>query len=264
MTIRVAVSGTGKMGLDIIQAISHEPDLELVGVLSRSAKADYFSGPGVGGTVPLDSDPAMHFRRARPDVVVDFTNAEWTPRCTSAALAAGVRPVIGTSGLADSFLAELSKECADRQIGAVFAPNFAIGAVVMIHLAKLAGLHFEQAEIIEMHHDQKVDAPSATAIATARAMARHRGRPFKRAEVQKESLKGAREASLEGITIHSVRLAGLVAHQEVLLGAPGQTLTIRHDSLSRESFRPGVLMAIREVPNRRELVLGLDKLLGLE
>ena len=175
-----------------------------------------------------------------------------------------MRLVVGTSGLSEAFLHELEQECRRRKLGAVAAPNFALGAVLMIHLAKLAGRYFDFAEIIEMHHEAKADAPSATAIATARQMAAGRESPFLRSPTERQTVEGSRGAAVDGISVHSVRLPGLVARQEVILGAPGQTLTIRHDSVSRESFMPGVLMAVREVVHRDELVVGLERLIGLE
>lgn len=263
MAIKVLVSGTGRMGKETLMAVCREPDVEPVGVLARSAAEDYLSLPDGSGLVPFGADPGALLARTRPDVVIDFTNAEWTPRVAREALEAGARLVIGTTGLSEAFLHELEGECRQRQLGAVVAANFAIGAVVMIHLAKVAARFFDQAEVVEMHHDQKADAPSGTAIATARAMAAGRERPFVRPPTRKETIEGTRGGNIEGVSIHSVRLAGLVAHQEVILGGPGQTLTIRHDSVSRESFMPGVLLATREVMNRRELVLGLERLIGL-
>ena len=143
------------------------------------------------------------------------------------------------------------------------ASNFAIGAVLMIHLAKQASQYFDYAEIIEMHQEKKVDAPSGTALTTAREMVQARGKPFERHPTQQETIPGTRGGSEDGVTIHSVRLPGRVAHQEVIFGGLGQTLSIRHDSVSRESFLPGVMLAIREVMKRQELVVGLDKLIGL-
>ncbi|MFN8559116.1 MAG: 4-hydroxy-tetrahydrodipicolinate reductase, partial [Dehalococcoidia bacterium] len=187
----------------------------------------------------------------------------WTARVAPIAVAAGVSPVIGTSGLAEPFVAELAARCRAAGVGGLVAPNFAIGAVLMMHFARLASPYFDVAEIIELHHDKKVDAPSGTAVATARDMVAARGRPFDHPETEKFTLPGARGAEEGGVTLHSVRLPGLVAHQEVLFGGLGQTLTIRHDSTSRESFLPGVLLAAREVMNRQELVVGLDRLMGL-
>ncbi len=263
MTIRVLVSGSGKMGREVLSAVCREPDLDPAGVADLFAKEEYLSLPDGSGLVPFSSDAAAMFARTRPDVVVDFTHAEWTPGLVREALEAGVRPVIGTSGLSEAFLTELEQECRRRGIGAVVASNFALGAVLMQHLSAIASRFFDNAEIIEMHHDAKVDAPSGTALATAQRMASQREQPFRHPKTERENLAGTRGGELGGVAIHSVRLPGLVAHQEVIFGGPGETLTIRHDTLSRESFMPGVILAIREVMQRSELVVGLDRLIGL-
>src|SRR5438477_161765 len=148
-------------------------------------------------------------------------------------------------------------------IRVVVSGNFAIGAVLMMHMAKVAARFFDEVEIIELHHDQKVDAPSGTAIATAQGMLEARGRPFDRNVPETQTIAGSREAALDGVTMHSVRLRGLVAHQEVLFGGLGQTLSIRHDTTGRDAFMPGILLATREVMNRQTLVVGLDALIGL-
>ena len=264
MSVKVLVCGTGKMGQEVLAVACREADMKPVGVLSRSAEEEYLSLPGGSGLLPVGAEPAALIARTHPDVVVDFTNAEWTPTVARAALEAGARLVIGTSGLSDAFLEELGRECRERRLGAVVGANFALGAVVMIHLARIAGRFFDYAEVIEMHHEGKVDAPSATAMATARAMSEDRDNPFIRPPTQRENLEGTRGGAMGGVTIHSVRLPGLVARQEVILAGPGQTLTIRHDSISRDSFMPGVVMAIREVMERQELIVGLDRLIGLE
>jgi 4-hydroxy-tetrahydrodipicolinate reductase len=261
--IRVVVSGTGKMGRDVLAAVCGDADLEPVGVLEKFSGEEYVSLPDGSGLVHLDKDPRALFSRARPDVVIDFTSAEWTPQVIRAALESGVRMVIGTTGLSDDVLTDLERGCKERGIGAVAASNFAIGAVLMMHLARIVARHLDHVEIIELHHDQKADAPSGTAIATAQAMLASRGKPFIEAQTRKEMIGGTRGGSLGGIAIHSVRLPGLVAHQEVLFGGTGQTLSIRHDSTGRESFMPGILLATKEVMNRSELVRGLGKLIGL-
>jgi 4-hydroxy-tetrahydrodipicolinate reductase len=261
--IRVVVSGTGRMGKEVLAAVCGDDDLEPVGVLEKFSAEEYASLPDGSGLVHLDKDPVALFSRARPDVVIDFTNAEWTAHVVKAALEGGVRMVIGTTGLSEDLLSQLERGCEESGLGAVAASNFAIGAVLMMHLAKIASRHLDHAEIIELHHDRKVDAPSGTAIATAKAMLASRGKPFVEAPTEKEMIGGTRGGSLDGIAIHSVRLPGLVAHQEVIFGGAGQTLTIRHDSTGRDSFMPGVLLATKEVMNRSELIRGLDKLIGL-
>lgn len=262
--IRVAISGSGKMGQQVLQTLCGETDLRPVGIVSRSLSTGASVPlPDGSGTIPATNDPAALFRDLKPDVVIDFTNAEWTPGLVRAALAAGVRLVIGTSGLPDSLLEELAQSCRAKGIGAVVAANFALGAVLAAHMARLAAPFFEHAEIIELHHDQKVDAPSGTAITIAREMLAAREQPFRMPSTTKQTLPGSRGAELNGINIHSVRLQGLVAHHEIIFGGQGQTLTIRHDSTGRDSFMPGVLLAVREVMKRQELVVGLDKLIGL-
>ncbi len=213
--------------------------------------------------LPVYSDIATCFEDRKPDVVIDFSNAAWTPALATAAMERSIRLVIGTTGLPDDFLPWLEKEAKARKTGAVVAANFAIGAVLMMHFARQAARFFDNAEIIELHHDQKVDAPSGTAKTTAELMRAARETAFTHPPTEKETIPGARGAELGGIAIHSVRLPGLVAHQEVIFGGLGQTLTIRHDTTGRESFMPGVIMAAREVMKLDHLAVGLDALFGL-
>src|SRR3990172_6880620 len=190
MPIKVVVSGTGKMGRQVLAAVSAEPELEPVGVLSHIGGEEYLSLPDGSGLVPFGADPAALFTRTRPDVVVDFTNTDYTPIAAREALEGGARLVIGPSGLSEAFLHELDRECRERKLGAVVASNFALGAVVMGHLAKAAARFFDHVEIVEMHHEGKVDAPSGTAITTARKMSEGREEPFKRAATQREAVEG--------------------------------------------------------------------------
>ena len=261
--IRVVVSGTGKMGRAILDAIPHDAELKLVGVIDKSSTEMVITDPATGEELPQALDPVALMSHCHPDVVVDFTNGVWTPFVARAALEARARPVIGTTDLSSEFIEELRTDCQRLRLGAFIAPNFAIGAVLMMHMARLAAPYFDAAEIIELHHDKKVDSPSGTAIATAEAMSASRQTPFAATVSEREPLPGARGARLEGVSLHSVRLPGLVAHQVVIFGGVGQTLTIRHDSTSRESFIPGILMATRRVMELDHLVIGLDKLLGL-
>jgi 4-hydroxy-tetrahydrodipicolinate reductase len=260
--IRVLISGSGKMGRAIVDGLEEEADLRPVGVVDGLALPGTFPLASAG-TIPLFNNAEAACAETSPDVVIDFSNATWTPVLTDAALAHGVRTVIGTSGLADDYVERLSQQCAEKGIGSVIAANFALGAVLMMHMARIAAKFFDSAEIIELHHDQKVDAPSGTAIATARGMEEERGRPFERNEPEAMPIAGARDAASGGVTIHSVRLPGLVAHQEVVFGGRGQTLSIRHDTYGRDSFIPGIVLATREVMQRRELIVGLDRLIGL-
>jgi 4-hydroxy-tetrahydrodipicolinate reductase len=259
--IRVVVSGSGNMGAQVLAALEAADDLEPVGVIEPLAEGEEADSHTI---YAMHSDPEALFARAQPDVVVDFTNAAFTPALTEACLAHGVRPVIGTSGQPDEFVAKLREQLAEASLGGVIAPNFALGAVVLMHLARIAAPHFDAVEVIELHHDGKVDSPSGTAVATAQLLREARGRDFSHRSSDLEALPGARGAELGGVALHSVRLPGLVAHQEVIFGGVGQTLTLRHDSTGRDSFMPGVLLAVREVMQRQELIYGLDALIGLE
>lgn len=256
--IRVAISGSGKMGRQVGQAVAAADGLEAVAYVDALAAGSEIDG------LPLFKDAGVCLGETRPDVVIDFTNAAWTPLLAAAAIPRGVRLVVGTTALSGEFMAWLESECTARKTGTVVAANFAIGAVLMMHFARKAARFFDNAEIIELHHDQKVDAPSGTARTTAEMMRAAREVPFVHPPTEKETVPGARGAELGGIAIHSVRLPGLVAHQEVIFGGLGQTLTIRHDTTGRESFMPGVVAATRAVMGLEHLVVGLDTLFGLE
>jgi 4-hydroxy-tetrahydrodipicolinate reductase len=261
--IRVVVSGSGQMGRTVVEAVEEQADMEVVGLIEPlHPTADFTSSSG--SVYGVHSDPAVLFGAVHPDVVVDFTNAQWTPRLVEAALAAGVRPVVGTSGIPVETVEAMRAECAGKGIGGVVAANFALGAVVLMHLATIAARYFDAAEVIELHHDRKVDSPSGTALQTARLMREARGSDFVHPESQLEHLAGARGAVEGGIGLHSVRLSGFVASQEVILGGQGQWLTLRHDTAGRDCYKPGIVLAIREVMQREGLVVGLDDLIGLK
>ncbi|HUF53880.1 MAG TPA: 4-hydroxy-tetrahydrodipicolinate reductase [Dehalococcoidia bacterium] len=262
--IKVLVSGSGKMGREVLQALSAEADMEPVGVVDALSGEEYISISGSEALIPFSRDPAAIIIRTHPDVIVDFTNAEWTPKLAEAALAANVRLVTGTSGLSDAFVQHLREECQKRELGAVIASNFAIGAILMQQMARLAARFYDTAEILEQHHDAKVDAPSGTSIATAKAIAEGHGGALSVPETKIETVAGTRGNTVDGVTVHSVRLPGMVAHQEVIFGAPGETLHIRHNTMDRASFMPGVILAVREVMKLKELVVGLDRLIGLD
>ncbi|MDO8490474.1 MAG: 4-hydroxy-tetrahydrodipicolinate reductase [Dehalococcoidia bacterium] len=262
--IRVVVHGAaGKMGREVLNALCHAPDLKPVGAVDKAVSGDELALPDGSGAVPFSSDLASIIARTKPDVLIDFSTASAAMPALRTAVQNGVRPVVGTTGLSPADVQEIETLCQSKHLGGVVAANFSLGAVMLMHLSQIAGKYFDFAEIIELHHDQKADAPSGTALATARMMAEARGKPFIHPQTSKQNLPGTRGGELEGISIHSVRLQGLLAHQEVILGGLGQTLTIRHDSISRESFMPGVVLAAREVMKLDKLVIGLDRLLGL-
>jgi 4-hydroxy-tetrahydrodipicolinate reductase len=247
--IRAGVVGAlGRMGGLVSEAIAAAPDLELV------AAVDRIDGEVAG--VPVSTDTEV-LRAAR--VVVDFTEPSGVIDNLVRYRDLGVHAVVGTSGFTEARIAELREMWGERVNRCLVVPNFSIGAVLMMRFAEEAAAHFQASEVIELHHDRKADAPSGTAIATAGRMARGRQeRAFHSAEV----IAGARGGVVEGVPVHSVRLPGLLAHQEVIFGNPGEVLTIRHDSTDRISFVPGVLLAVRRVAALSEpLTVGLDSLL---
>ena len=261
--IRVVVAGAlGKVGSEMVAAVQRDPALRLVGAVE--VRGSQHELPLTNGSlVPLGADVNAILDRTRPRVLVDFTRADAAMANVRAAFKHRVSPVVGTTGLSADDLAEIRDLCAATGVGAVVASNFALGAVLLMHFARVAARYFDHAEIIELHHDQKADAPSGTALTTARLMRESRGGDLASAATGKYTLEGVRGGVQGGVNIHSVRLPGLVAHQEVIFGGLGQTLTLRHDSISRESFVPGVLMAVKEVVKRQDLVAGLEGLLGL-
>jgi len=263
--LRVVVTGAyGRMGREVIKAVWNTEDLELVGAVdSRGEEVDVGSLIEAGETgIIIEKDLEVLLNRIRPDVAVDFTVPQAVYQNTMTCLNHGVRPVVGTTGMDSGQIQEIINLSQKLGIGGLIAPNFAIGAVLMIKFAAEAARHLPHVEIVELHHDQKLDAPSGTAIKTAEAIIEQRGDFQQGLPAESENIAGVRGGKLSGgIRIHSVRLPGLVAHQEVIFGGLGQTLTIRHDSITRESFMPGVLLAIRKVVQLERVVYGLDKLL---
>jgi 4-hydroxy-tetrahydrodipicolinate reductase len=263
--IKVVVSGAlGKMGKEVVAAVCADRELDMAGAVDKKAVEEYLSLPGGLGLIPISKDVEPMLLRVKPAVMVDFTSHESVMDNIRSALSHRVIPVVGTTGITQQNLDEIENLCREHDTGAIVAPNFAVGANLMIHFARIAARFFPAAEITELHHEAKADAPSGTAIKTAEEMVKARGTRFEDGQTKKVVLEGARGGEMDGIHIHSVRLPGLVAHQEVLFGGQGQTLLIRHDSISRESFMPGVIMAIKEAPKIRGLVYGLDRLMGLQ
>ncbi len=262
--VRIIVHGAlGKMGREVISFMSRQPDMQVVSGVDKAAQVDVLALDDCR-SLPLGKELSAVLALHPADVVVDFSVAEASLTAARAALKNGVRMVIGTTGFSQDNLNELSTLCTAHKTGAFVAPNFTVGAVLMIHLSKITARFFDYAEIIELHHEQKLDAPSGTAVSTAKAMAEARGKAFRYARAHKQTLSGARGAEADGIAVHSVRMPGLLAHQEVIFGGPGQTLTIRHDTMNRECYMPGVALAIREIMKRSDLVIGLEKLMGLQ
>ncbi len=250
--IRVGVLGAaGRMGATVCEAVNGAPDMELVAAVDPAAQA-----PGIEARIEVLAE-------AGAQVAVDFTHAGAARDNLRWCAGNGVHAVVGTTGLSAADLDELRELFGRGRANAVVAPNFAIGAVLMMRMAELAAPWFESGEIIELHHDNKVDAPSGTAMLTAQRMAEASAQ-WGADPTKTEVLSGARGGlGPAGIRVHSVRLRGMVAHQEVLLGTTGQSLSIRHDSYDRTSFMPGVLLAVRQVGSRPGLTVGLDALLDL-
>ena len=262
MTIRVGVFGAGgRMGSTVCRAVAADPDVELVTAVDpfhAGIDLRHVTGADVTGQIAPD---AGALARSRAEVAVDFTNIDAARQNLAWCAEHGVHAVVGTTGFTDADYEELARRFVHSNC--FVAPNFAIGAVLLMRFAELAAPWFETAEIIEMHHDRKIDAPSGTAVMTASRMAAASSEWAEDAteEIAVEGARGGTAAG--GIRIHSVRLRGLVAHQEVLLGTTGQSLTLRHDSYDRDSFMPGVLLAVKAVAKHPGLTVGLDRILGI-
>jgi 4-hydroxy-tetrahydrodipicolinate reductase len=247
--VKVAVAGyRGKVGSVLVAALAAESEMDYVGGVTRG------------------DDLASFLHEKRPHALVDFTRPSEAVHNALAAIASGAAPVVGTTGLSSADIDKIETACHEKKVGGIVAPNFAVGAVLMMHLADIAAPHFDAAEIIELHHAGKLDAPSGTALSTARRLAARRGsdRPFAHRKAEKETLAGTRGGEEGNVAVHSVRLPGFVADQEVIFGLPGQSLTIAHRTTSREAYVPGVLLAIRKVASEPRFYRGLDELLGLK
>ncbi len=250
------------MGSMVCSAVHGAPDLELVAAVDPWHAGIDLHQLGVAGTQVQVAAKSSALVEAGAEVAVDFTVAEAAAGNLRFCAEHDVHAVVGTTGFSDAELGEFAELFERSTANAVIAPNFAIGAVLMMRFAELAAPYFDSAEIIELHHDQKADAPSGTAMLTARRMAAA-SKEWGDDPTTTVVVPGARGGAVEGIPVHSVRLRGMVAHQEVLLGTTGQSLSIRHDSYDRSSFMPGVLLAIRKIAKTPGLTIGLDALLGL-
>lgn len=256
--IKVLVSGAaGRMGREVVRAVLAEDDLELVAAVDPAHAGEAL---GEGTELAVAGDLAGTIAAVEPDVVVDFTHPSAVEDNIRTTLAAGVDCVVGTTGLSEAALHALAAGIPDGTCLFV-APNFAIGAVLMMRFAADAARFMPHVEIIELHHDRKADAPSGTALRTASLIADARASVPAAPGRETEIAEGARGALVHDVTVHSVRLPGLVAHQEVLFGGQGQTLSIRHDSIDRTSFMPGVVLAVRKVGGRSGLIVGLEHLM---
>ncbi|WP_337802553.1 4-hydroxy-tetrahydrodipicolinate reductase [Mitsuokella jalaludinii] len=262
MTTVIVNGACGRMGQAVLTAVQEADGLELVGAVDIKGGADTGSLVGLPANgILVETDLEALLARKKPEVMVDFTRPDVVFGNVMTALAHKTSPVVGTTGLSDEQKAEIAKAAEENDTPAFIAPNFAIGAVLLMVMSRQAAKYMPDVEIIELHHDKKLDAPSGTAIQTAAMIAEVRKAHKQGNPDEFEKLEGARGADYEGMRIHSVRLPGYVAHQEVIFGGLGQTLTIRHDSMNRESFMPGVVLAAKKVRSLKGLTVGLDKLL---
>lgn len=261
--IDVLVSGAlGRMGTNICKAVHEEEGLNLVAGVDPQAQ----DGMKILSSVPVFDTLEAAFDNVEPDVMIDFTRPDVAEANIRAALSRSVRCVLGTTGLSEESLQQIYDESAVGDVCLFHAPNFTTGAVLMMVFSKMAAKYFPDIEVLELHHDGKKDAPSGTAIRTARLIAQAKeiatGAPGKETEL--DGFEGARGASVDGIPVHSIRTSGHVAHQEVIFGSDGQTLTIRHDSIDRASYMPGIMLATKEVMGMHGVCVGLEKLMGLD
>ena len=247
MTIKVAVLGAkGRMGAEVVKALSNASDLELVASIDQNDDFNIVKNSGA-------------------QVAVDFTTPDVVMKNLELLIESGISPVVGTTGFTEEKIAQLQKMLDVKNgVSLRLVPNFSIGAILMMRFAKAATKFYDSAEIIEYHHPQKVDAPSGTAIRTAQIIAEERkaNNLAKNPDATASEIPGARGSKIEGIPVHAVRMPGLVAHQEVIFGSLGESLTIRHDSFDRESFMPGVLLAIRNIAKKPGLTIGIDDLIS--
>lgn len=264
MKTTVYVAGVcGRMGQAVVRAVSGEADLQIVGAADLADRGkSLHAALGIGPeNVFIEELDERALKESSADVMVDFTGPAAVLANARTALRAGVVPVIGATGLSESDLASLRDLSGERGTGVFIAPNFALGVILLMRFAKEAAAYFPDVEIIEMHHDRKLDAPSGTALRTAALIAETREAKQQGHPAEEERLPHVRGGEVGGMRIHSVRLPGLEAHQEVILGGLGQALTLRHDTYTREAYMPGVLLAVRKSRGLKDFVVGLENYL---
>jgi 4-hydroxy-tetrahydrodipicolinate reductase len=259
--IKVAVTGaTGRMGIEVVKMVLDDPELELVAAIDRAANdidIGRFAGKEACG-IRIQNDLELALVESKPDVMVDFTSPQSVVANTKLAIKHKVRPVIGTTGFTPEDIAEMDRLCLEQGIGGMIAPNFSIGAILMMKFAAQAAKYMPHVEIIESHGDQKLDAPSGTSIKTAEMISQARKELRQGNPAEEEIIEGSRGGYYDGFRIHSVRLPGIFAQQEVIFGGYGQTLKIRHDSYERAGYMPGVNIAVKKVMGYTGLIYGFE------
>ncbi|MFO7928452.1 MAG: 4-hydroxy-tetrahydrodipicolinate reductase [Candidatus Humimicrobiaceae bacterium] len=264
--MQVAVFGiNGKMGRAITKNLLKEEGIQVIAGFDKvGVGKDIGSLLNVGETGSFVYDSYEEIKKCRPDLIIDFTSAAIVTKTINWAIENNINIVVGTTGISKEDLKNIEKKVLKASSKVFIVPNFSIGAVIMIKVSRLVSKYFDNCEIIELHHDQKKDAPSGTSISTAENIGtakNYNGERLK--EFEEEKLEGSRGAFADGIHIHSIRLPGLLAHQNVIFGTKAQTLSIRHDSIDRDSFYPGVLMAIKNIGKLNNFTYGLDKLIEI-
>ncbi|PZC49828.1 MAG: 4-hydroxy-tetrahydrodipicolinate reductase [Chloroflexi bacterium] len=249
------------MGQQVLAALCLDSEIAPVGCVDLRKDVTTVDLAGGLGSIPYASTVEGLLESVQADVLIDFSIASASFTAVKAAIERKVNVVIGTSGLGEEQLTELEALSKRHEVGVLVVPNFALGGIILGYLSKIAGRFFDYVDIYEAHHEAKIDAPSGTALALAKMIAEDK--EFKRQEPEKESLEATRGGNYNGISIHSTRMPGYLAHHQVIFGALGQTLTLRHDSISRESFMPVVMLAAKEVTKRRIFEVGLEGVLGL-
>lgn len=263
---RVVVFGiSGKMGTTISKQLIREKDIELVGGFDKdNVGCDIGEVLGIGKTGYRVTNSYKEVKSLKPDLIVDFTSAKIVVKTINWAIDNDINIIVGTTGIMKEELEKIKEKAKSAKSKVFIAPNFSVGAVIMIKISRMISKYFDGCEIIEFHHDQKKDAPSGTAVLTAEQISgqkKYTGSRLK--DEENENIECSRGAFSNGIHIHSIRLRGLLAHQSVIFGSAGQTLTIRHDSLDRTSFYPGVILAIKNIDSLSNYTYGLEKLLEI-
>lgn len=264
--IRIVLAGPrGKMGREAIKMIENTEHFTLVGCIDRTNNGKSLAEISAESNldVPIYCHAETCFKEIQPDVFVDLTVPDVGYKLAKTALQQRVHTVVGTSGFSNEQIDELANLAKEQNVGCLIAPNFALGAVLMMHFAKIAAKYFPDVEIIEKHHDQKIDAPSGTAMKTVDLIKEVRQQKQQGHPEEYEIIDGVRGGEIDGVRVHSMRLPGLVAHQEVVFGSKSQLLTIKHDSFHRESFMEGLKLSIEKVVDLRELIYGLEHVLDL-
>lgn len=267
MTINIVLGGPrGKMGTEAIKMMTNEPHFQLVACIDRknNGKTLHDIQHICDENIPIFDDAASCFQEIKADVYVDLTVPQIGFEYAKLALEHHICSVIGTSGFSEEQIDELSILAEQNKTGCIIAPNFALGAVLMMLFSKMAAKYFPDVEIIEKHHDKKIDAPSGTALKTIDLIKQSRTSKIQGHPDEYEIIAGARGGDVDGIRVHSMRLPGLVAHQEIVFGSKSQLLTIKHDSFHRESFMDGLKLAIEKVTHMQKLVYGLEHVLDVE